>query len=378
MKFHRLLLVPALLLAAARLSAAAPIEQRPFGELADGRIVTLYTLTGPQGLVVGVMDYGATIVSIRTPDRTGKVGDVALGFSDVQGYVRSAAFFGSVVGRVANRIAGARFTLDGQTYALAANNSPGGVPCSLHGGNVGFDKVLWKAEPCEIAGLPALRLAYLSQDGEEGFPGNLQVRLTYSMTPDNGLRIDYEAVTDRATPVNLSNHSYFNLKGEGEGDVLEHELTLHAGHFTPVDKGLIPTGEISPVADTPFDFTSPHRIGERLAVADGQLAFGGGYDHNWVLDREDRGLELAATVHEPASGRVLEVLTTEPGLQFYCGNFLDGTFRGKAGKPYVFRGAFVLEPQHFPDSVNQPAFPGIILRPGGRYESSTVFRFSTR
>ncbi|WP_438480574.1 aldose epimerase family protein [Oleiharenicola lentus] len=374
----RFIFAVALFLIVLRLGAATPVEQRPFGKLADGRAVTLYTLTSSRGLVVEVMDYGATLVSIRTPDRTGKIGDVALGFSDVGGYVRSSAYFGSVVGRVANRIADARFTLDGKPHVLAANNSPGGVPCSLHGGNVGFDKVLWKAEPCEVAGRPALRLSYLSKDGEEGYPGNLQVHVTYSLTPDHGLRIDYEATTDRATPVNLSNHSYFNLKEEGAGDILGHELTIHARRYTPVNQGLIPTGEIAPVAATPFDFTTPRRIGERLGEAHAQLKLGGGYDHNWVLDRKGAGLELAATVYEPASGRVLEVFTTEPGLQFYCGNFLDGSFRGKAGTPYVYRGAIVLEPQHFPDSVNQPAFPSILLRPGKRYASSTVFRFSTR
>ena len=252
------------------------------------------------------------------------------------------------------------------------------MPCSLHGGNVGFDKVLWQAEPCEIGGLPAVRLRYLSKDGEEGYPGNLNVQVTYSMTADNGLRIDYEATTDATTPVNLSNHAYFNLRGEGNGTILDHELTFSASRYTPVNKGLIPTGEIAPVKGTPFDFTTSHRIGERINDADEQLKFGGGYDHNFALDRKGTALELAATIYEPTSGRVMELLTTEPGLQFYSGNFLDGAIIGKSGKPYVYRSAIVLESQHYPDSINQPKFPSTILRPGETYKSSTVFRFSTR
>jgi aldose 1-epimerase len=365
-------------LALARLHAGAPIETESFGNLPDGRPVTLYTLTGPHGLVAQIMDYGATVVSIRTPDRTGKVADVVLGFSKLDDYIRKSAYFGAVVGRVGNRIAHARFTLDGKTYTLAANNSPGGLPCSLHGGNVGFDKVRWTAHPTEVGGMPALRLGYLSKDKEEGYPGNLNVSVVYSMTPDNGLRIDYEATTDAPTPVNLTNHSYFNLKGEGDGNALDHELTLNASRYTPVDKGLIPTGELTPVKGTPFDFTSPHRMGERIDADNAQLKFGGGYDHNWVIDRKGAGLELAATVYEPTSGRVLEVLTTEPGVQFYSGNFLDGKITGKSGKPYPFRSTVVLETQHYPDSINHPGFPSTVLRPGAIYQSSTVFRFSTR
>ena len=365
-------------MALAQLFAATPVEKKSFGNLTDGRPVTLYTLSGPRGLVVEVTDYGATIVSVLTPDRAGKVADVALGFSNFKGYAKNSPFFGSTVGRVANRIANARFTLDDKTYALAVNNSPGGLPCSLHGGNVGFDKVLWQGEPAEIDGLPALRLRYLSKDGEEGYPGNLNLLIVYSMTRDNGLRIDYEGTTDAATPVNLSNHSYFNLKGEGNGTTLDHELTLNASRYTAVNKGLIPTGEMSPVHGTSFDFTKPHRIGERIADIDEQLKFGGGYDHNFVIDRKGTGLELAATVYEPTSGRVLEVLTTEPGVQFYSGNFLDGGMVGKSGKPYPYRSAVVLETQHYPDSINQPKFPSIVLRPDTTYKSSTVFRFSTR
>ncbi|HEY4246241.1 MAG TPA: aldose epimerase family protein [Lacunisphaera sp.] len=368
----------ALFLAFFLLCAGAPIGKKLFGKLSDGRPVTLYTLTGPRGLIVQIMDYGATVVSILTPDRAGKIADVALGFSNLDDYVRKSPYFGAVIGRVGNRIAHARFTLDGKTYKLAANNSPGDLPCSLHGGRVGFDKVMWQAHSTEVGGLPALRLDYLSKDKEEGYPGNLQVSVLYSMTPDNGLRVDYEATTDAATPVNLTNHSYFNLKGEGNGDALDHELTLHASYYTPVDKGLIPTGEINPVKGTPFDFTTPHRIGERINLVNEQLKFGGGYDHNWVIDRKGTGLELAATVYEPTTGRVLEVLTTEPGLQFYSGNFLDDTIVGKSGKPYPYRGTVVFETQHYPDSINHPEFPSTVLRPGGTYQSSTVFRFSVR
>jgi aldose 1-epimerase len=362
----------------ARLEAAARVASRPFGHLPDGRPVMLYTLTGPHGLVVEIMDYGATIVSLRTPDRNGKLNNLVLGFPTLRDYLDKSPYFGSTLGRVANRIAHARFTLDGKTYRLAANNAPGGVPCSLHGGSVGFDKVLWSAEPADASNLPALRLDYLSKDGEEGYPGYLRVRVVYSLTQDNGLRIDYEAVTDAATPVNLSNHSYFNLRGEGAGTILDHELTLNAKRYTPVDQGLIPTGEIAPVAGTPFDFTAPHRIGERIDADHEQLRFGGGYDHNFVIDRKGPGPELAATVYEPASGRVLELLTTEPGLQFYSGNFLDGTLAGESGRPYLHRGAFALEAQHYPNAINEPAFPPIVLRPGQTYKSTSIFRFSTR
>jgi aldose 1-epimerase len=378
MKLRHFVFVLAALLSVAPLCSAAGIEQKPFGKLPDGREVTLYTLTGSHGFAVEVMNYGATIVSIRTPDRAGKVADVALGFSNLRDYLEKSPFFGAVVGRFANRIAHAKFTLDGKEYALAANNTPGGMPCSLHGGNVGFDKVLWQAETSQVDGRPALRLSYLSKDGEEGFPGNLKVLVVYSIGKDNGLRIDYEATTDAPTIVNLSNHSYFNLKGEGEGDILGHVLTFHAKHYTPVDQGLIPTGEIASVKGTPFDFTKPHRIGERVEASDEQLKYGGGYDHNWVLDRKGNGLELAATVYEPTSGRVMEILTTEPGLQFYSGNFLDGKIVGKSGKPYVHRSSVVLETQHYPDSINHPNFPSAILRPGKTFRSSTVFRFSTR
>lgn len=349
-----------------------------FGKLPDGREARLYVLQHPSGFAAEITDFGGAIVRLLAPDRTGRLADVALGFDSVERYAADSPFFGALIGRVGNRIAGGRFTLDGRTYALATNNSPGGRPCHLHGGNLGFDKVLWSAEPATRDGLPALLLRYTSRDGEEGYPGQLDVEVTYALTADCALRIDYAATTDRATPVNLTNHCYFNLAGAGHGDVLGHELTLHARRYTPVDPGLIPVGELAPVAGTPFDFTAPHRIGARIGDTHDQLRYGAGYDHNWVLDSADGTLALAATLHEPASGRILDVLTTEPGLQFYSGNFLTGQLTGKSGATYAHRGGLCLETQHFPDSVNQPAFPTTILRPGETYRSTTVYRFSAR
>jgi aldose 1-epimerase len=354
------------------------VTKQPFGQLDDGREVTLYGLQGPSGLRADIMDFGGTIVRLFAPDRNGRFADVALGFERAADYPKKSPYFGSIIGRVGNRVAHGTFTLDGKTYTLPTNGSAGGQSYTLHGGNVGFDKVFWQAEPTERDGLPALRLRYTSRDGEEGFPGNLAVEVVYSMTGDNGLRMDYAATTDRATPVNLTNHNYFNLKGEGEGTILDHELTLNASHYTPVNSAQIPTGEIASVGSTPLDFTRAHPVGKRIEFADAQLKYGRGYDHNFVLDAKPGELTRAATVYEPTTGRVLEVLTTEPGVQFYCGNFLDGTLTGKAGKPYVHRGGFALETQHFPDAVNQPQFPSTILRPGQTYRSTTVYRFSSR
>lgn len=366
------------LLASAAGAKEAAVAAKPFGRFDDGRAVTLYTLKGASGFEADIMDYGGTIVRLLVPDRDGKLGDVALGFENAADYPKKSPYFGALIGRFGNRIAHGKFTLDGKTYTLATNNDPGGIPCSLHGGTIGFDKVFWHAEPTQVDGLPAVKLDYTSRDGEEAFPGELKVEVTYSLTRDNGLRIDYRATTTKSTPVNLTNHNYFNLKGEGDGTILDHVLTIHASHYTPVDRGLIPTGDIAPVADTPFDFTTPHPIGERVNEHNAQLEYGGGYDHNFVLDAKPGQLAGAATVYEPTTGRVLDVLTTEPGLQFYCGNFLDGTLTGKAGKPYVHRGAFVLETQHFPDSINHPQFPNTVLQPGETYRSTTIYRFSTR
>lgn len=365
-------------LSAAGTASAALVTAQSFGPLSDGRETRLYTLRNASGFQVDIADYGGTIVRLLAPDRSGKLADVTLGFNSVERYPKQSPYFGALIGRVGNRIAHGSFTLDGKTSMLAKNNTPGGLGCTLHGGLVGFDKVIWDAEPSTRDGQPALRLRYTSKDGEEGFPGTLKVEVLYSLTADNGLRIDYTATTDKATPVNLTNHAYFNLAGEGSGTILDHVLMVNAKRYTPVNKGLIPTGEIAPVTGTPFDFTTPHAIGERVNAENEQLHHGGGYDHNFVLDSQDGSLASAGYVYEPKSGRKMEILTTEPGLQFYCGNFLDGTLTGKNGGPYVYRGAIALETQHYPDSINQPAFPDTVLRPGQTYRSTTIYRFSAQ
>jgi len=368
-----------LLSSASTLFAASPtITMSPFGLTPDGREAALYSLKNASGFQADITDLGGTVVRLMVPDRTGKIADVVLGFNSATPYPTQTAYFGALIGRIGNRVAGGKFTLDGRDYQLARNNSPQNVPVHLHGGVIGFDKVFWRATPLISQGEPALQLTYTSKDGEEGYPGNLSVTVTYTLTKDNGLRIDYQATTDKATPVNLTNHSYFNLKGEGAGDILSHELMINASRYTPVVPGLIPNGQIAPVAGTPFDFTTFHTIGERVDAPDAQLKLGGGYDHNWALDIAKPGaLAKAATVREPTTGRTLEVWTTEPGIQFYCGNFLDGTLTGKSGIKYPFRGGFCLETQHFPDSPNQPGFPSIILRPGETYHTTTVYRFGT-
>lgn len=345
----------------------------PFGNLPDGRTARLFTLENPRGLRADISDYGGTLVRFLAPDRQGRLADIVLGFNRVEDYVRHTSFFGCVVGRVCNRIAHGAFTLDGRTYALATNNSPGGLPCHLHGGLAGFNVRLWDAEPLATPAGPAVRLSYRSADGEEGYPGNLDVTVTYTLT-DDALRIDYAARTDRATPVNLTNHTYFNLGGEGSGSVLGHELTVQAGRYLPTNAGLIPTGELAPVAGTPLDFTSARTLGERIGEPHPQLLAAGGYDQNFVLDRADDSLAPAARAWDPPSGRGLEVLTTEPGMQLYTGNFLDGSLVGKSGRAYGHRHGFCLETQHFPDSPNQPAFPSVILRPGAEFRSTTMFR----
>ena len=352
--------------------AITPLKKQLFGKTADGHDVDLYTLTNRNGVEIGIMNRGGTVVSIRVPDRNGKVGDVALGFDSLDGYLQDNPFFGALVGRYGNRIAKGRFKLNGVAYKLAVNNGEN----HLHGGLQGFDKAVWNARDVSEGPLPRLELTYLSKDGEEGYPGNLSVAVVYSLTDANELRIDYSATTDKDTVVNLTNHSYFNLAGAGEGDILGHELTLYADRFTPVDKGLIPTGELRSVGGTPFDFRKPTPIGARIDAKDEQIQFGGGYDHNFVLDSGGGSLTLAARVNEPKTGRVLEVLTTEPGIQFYTGNSLDGKVAGKGGKAYQKRYGFCLETQHFPDSPNHPKFPSTVLKPGGKYQTTTVYRFS--
>ena len=353
------------------------ISHEPFGEV-DGKEVTLYTLTNANGVEAKVIDYGGIIQSLVVPDSEGNMEDIVLGFDSVDKYIEKSPYFGAIVGRYANRIANGKFTLDGTTYELPINNRPGGMPCSLHGGNKGFNSVVWDSEAVEADGAVGVELNYLSEDGEQGYPGNLNVTVTYWLTNDNELRVVYEATTDKATVVNLSQHSYFNLDGEGDGKILDHKLTLNASHYTPVNKGLIPTGEIAPVEVTPFDFTEPHKIGERIDADHKQIELGGGYDHNFVLDHEMGELGLAAEVVEPDTGRVMKVYTDQPGVQFYTGNFLNGSLAGKSGQPYLKRGAFCLETQHYPDSPNQPKFPSTVLRPGEKFESTTVFKFSAK
>lgn len=361
-------------------AAAQPgINMTSFGTLPDGRAARLYTLINSQGAQVSITNYGGIVTRIVVPDREGRMGDVALGYDMVEKYVAGASpYFGALIGRYGNRIANGKFTLDGKPCTLATNNAPGGIPCALHGGNIGFDKVLWDATPLLAKDAAGLKLRYLSKDGEEGYPGNLDVTVTYWFNNNNELRIEYEATTDKATPVNLTNHSYFNLAGEGSGTILGHVLTLNASAYTPVNKGLIPNGKIDPVAGTPFDFTTPRAIGDRVNADNEQLKFGGGYDHNFVLDRPENGLSKAAEVYEPVTGRVMEVFTEEPAIQFYCGNFLDGANVGKSNRPYACRTGFALETQHSPDSPNQPDFPSTILRPGQRYQTATAYRFSAR
>ena len=350
-------------------------HKRAFGKTGDGKQVDLYVLSNKNGVEVDVTNFGAAVVSLKVPDRHGKTDDVVLGYDDLDGYLHDKSYFGATVGRYANRIAHGKFTLNETTYTLAKNDGEN----HLHGGVRGFNKVVWEAKDVSIAGAAALQLNYLSKDGEEGYPGNLSVQVTYTLTNNNELKIDYSATTDKDTVVNLTHHSYFNLAGQGKGDILQHQLLLHASKFTPVDAKLIPTGEIRSVKGTPLDFASATAIGSRIGQDDEQLKLGHGYDHNFVLDGGTEGAPvLAAQVYEPSSGRVMEVWTTQPGVQFYSGNFLDDTIRGKSGSTYRRRAAFCLETQHFPDSPNKPNFPSTILKPGSQFKSSTTYKFSSR
>lgn len=343
-----------------------------FGKTSDGKTVDLFTLTNAGGMEMRVITFGGTILSLRAPDRNGQLDDIVLGFEDVAGYETKSPYFGAIIGRSANRIARGRFTLDGKVYQLATNNGPN----HLHGGVRGLDKVVWQAAEVNERDRAGVVFTYTSPDGEEGYPGTVHAQVTYMLTNGNELLIDYEASADKATPLNLTHHSYFNLAGDGKRDVLGHQMTINAETFTPIDPTGIPTGAIVPVAGTPFDFRTPTEIGARINNADEQLKNGIGYDHNFVLKRTAPGLVEAARVVEPVTGRILEILTTEPGIQFYSGNFLDGTITGKSGRIYNHRFGFCLEPQHFPDSPNRPEFPSTIVRPGQTYRSQTVFRFS--
>lgn len=357
------------------MNAAEPsITSKSFGTTTNGTKVTLYTLTNGKGASATISNYGGIVTSLKMPDRNGKFSDIVLGFKTLPEYEAKSPYFGCLVGRYGNRIAEGQFTLDGKTYQLARNNNGQ----SLHGGLKGFDKVVWEATPLLTKQGPSLQLTYISKDGEEGYPGTLTVTATYTLTEKNELKLVYRATTDKKTIVNLTHHSYFNLAGQGSGEILDHIVTLKSDRFTPVDKNLITTGKITSVKGTPFDFRKPTAIGARINAKDEQLKFAKGYDHNWVAAKLPGKLGVVARVEDPKSGRVMEVLSTEPGLQFYTGNFLDGTLTGKGGKIYNFRTGFCIEPQHYPDSPNHKNFPSVVLKPGQTYKNTIIYRFSTK
>jgi aldose 1-epimerase len=354
--------------------AAVEVTKKPWGSTPEGTAVDLYTLKNAKGAEATITNYGGIVVSLLMPDRAGKFGDVVLGYDSLQGYLTKSPYFGALIGRYGNRIAAGKFTLEGTTYTLATNNGPN----SLHGGVKGFDKVVWSARPIESAEGAALELTYLAKDGEEGFPGNLQVTAVYTLTNSNELKLTFAATTDKPTICNLTHHSYFNLRGQGDGDILGHEVMIAASKTTPVDKTLITTGELKSVEGTPFDFRTPTTIGARINDADTQLQYGLGYDHNWVIDKQSGERGLHASVYEPTTGRLMLVISDEPGMQFYTGNFLDGSIKGKGGVTYQHRTGFCMEPQHYPDSPNKPQFPSVVLRPGQTYKNTIIYRFSTR
>jgi aldose 1-epimerase len=349
------------------------ISQAPFGKTADGIPVEIYTLRNGHGMEARIMTYGGIVVSLKVPDKNGKFGDVVLGYDNLDDYVKNNPFFGALVGRYGNRIAKGKFTLGGKEYTLALNNAPN----NLHGGPIGFDKRVWKVARADVRPEgPRLELTYLSKDGDQGFPGNLKVKATYTLTDDNGLCLEYAATTDEATLCNLTQHSYFNLAGKG--DILNHLVFINADKLTPVDNTLIPTGELKPVAGTPFDFRTATAIGARINADDEQIKFGSGYDHNWVVNKPLGKLGLMARVTEPTTGRAMEVWSTEPGVQFYTGNFLDGSITGKGGWVYQKRNGFCFEPQHYPDSPNHPQFPSAELKPGQTYQNTIIYKFSVQ
>ncbi len=369
--FNLLLCSAVIFLFGSNLKGQANVKKVSFGKAPDGQNVDIYTLTNAKGMEVKITNYGGIVTSIKVPDRKGKIDDVALGFDNLDAYLKGHPYFGAIIGRYGNRIARGRLTIHGVEYKLAVNNGEN----HLHGGIKGFDKVVWTAKPLRPRVGAALALTYVSKDGEEGYPGNLSVRVVYTLTNTNELRIDYSATTDKDTVINLTNHSYFNLKGQGDGDILSHVLWVNANRFTPTDAGSIPTGELRSVRGTPFDFTKATAIGVRINQDYEQLKLGKGYDHNFVLNGKMGTWRQAAKVSEASSGRVLEVWTTEPGMQFYTGNYLDGSLTGKDGKVYNQRYGFCLETQHFPDSPNKPKFPSTVLKRGQRYRSSTLYRF---
>ncbi len=351
----------------------ARVKKESFGKTSDGQGVDIYTLTNSHGVEAKIMNYGGIVTSLKVPDRNGQLDDVVLGFDNLDAYLKGHPYFGAIIGRYGNRIAKGRFKLNGVEYKLAVNNGEN----HLHGGLKGFDKVVWNARGLRVPNAAALELTYLSKDGEEGYPGNLSVKVIYTLTNANELKIDYSATTDKDTVVNLTNHSYFNLAGPGNGDILDHRLFINAARFTPTDAGSIPTGELRSVRGTPFDFTRPTVIGARINQDYDQLKLGKGYDHNFVLNGRMGTLRQAARVYESTTGRMMEVWTTEPGMQFYTGNFLDGTLTGKDGKVYQQRYGFCLETQHYPDSPNKRSFPTTVLRKGARYHTTTTYKFST-
>lgn len=360
-------------------SSSGSITHQPFGSTPDGQPVELYTLRNGKGAEATIMTYGGILTSLKMPDRNGNYADVVLGFDNLDGYtkdsyVKACPYFGALIGRYGNRIGGAKFTLEGQTYTLPANNNGN----TLHGGIKGFDKRVWTAVKADVGGKgPRLELNYLSKDGEEGFPGNLNVTAVYTLTDDNAVQLEYTATTDKPTVVNLTHHSYFNLRGQGNGDILSHLVYINSDKTTPVDAGLIPTGAFADVAGTPFDFRTPTAIGARINDPNQQLQYGPGYDHNWVISKP-AGLGLMARVTEPDTGRIMEVWSDEIGLQFYSGNFLDGTITGKDGKVYQRRTGFCMEPQHFPDSPNKPNFPSTELKPGETFHNTIIYKFSAK
>ncbi|HET6974502.1 MAG TPA: aldose epimerase family protein [Pyrinomonadaceae bacterium] len=373
MKLQRKILALLLLMTCVAVAAAQSVTKESYGKTAAGENVDLYTLRNSKGVEAKITNYGGILVSLKVPDRNGKFDDVVLGFNDLDSYLtKNDPYMGALIGRYGNRIAKGRFTLNGVEYKLAVNNGEN----HLHGGIKGFDKVVWTGHEMKTPAGPAVVLTYLSKDGEEGYPGNLNVRVVYTLTNNNELKIDYSFTTDKDTVTNLTHHSYFNLAGEGNGDILNHVVTINANRFVPTDAGSIPTGKLKSVAGTPFDFLKATAIGARINQDDEQLKFGNGYDHTWVIN--GRGMRLAATAYEATSGRVMQVWTTEPGVQFYTGNFLNGTLTGKSGKIYARRNGFCFETQHYPDSPNQPSFPTTTLKKGATYKSTTIYRFSSK
>lgn len=348
----------------------AMIKKETYGTF-KGKEVFLFTLTNKNGNVLKLTSFGARVTWIEVPDRTGKKENVTFGFDTFDGMIKGDPYFGSIVGRFANRVAKGKFSLDGTEYSLALNNGPN----SLHGGPAGFHSVVWDGEIVEKSEFPSVRFTYKSPDMDEGYPGNMDVEVLYTWNDKNEIVMDYKCSTDKKTVLNITNHAYFNLHGAGTGNILDHEMTIRASAFVPVDSTLIPTGELRPVTGTPFDFTTAHTVGERIGESYEQLTFGKGYDHTFVLDNKE---EVDATVYEPVSGRVLEFITDQPGVQFYCGNFLDGTLIGHGGKPYIYRSGLCLESGHYPDSPNQPAFPTTVLNPGETFKSTTIYRFSVK